>query len=90
MAIIVPEMTQVFGNAGYELPEPAAYLDTPEKREIYKTGKTTIETSGLTKLAAGKPEAGADYDFSGEVPAGYEWCPVSPVALTMDTKGPPA
>ncbi|MCA1761759.1 MAG: hypothetical protein ABR574_07765 [Cryomorphaceae bacterium] len=90
MAIIVPEMTQVFGNAGYELLEPSAYLDTPEKHEIYKTGKSTIETSGLTKLAAGKLEAGADYNFSGEVPAGYEWYPVSPTALSMDTKGPPA
>jgi len=34
----------------YELPEPSAYPDTPEKREIYKTSKTTIETDSRSRL----------------------------------------
>lgn len=88
MGIIVPVMKETFKKEGYEILEPEEFADTPEKSEAYKNGRDSIEATGFTKLIGGKIESGADEDFSGLVPEGYVFYPISPDNLGMDSKGP--
>ncbi|HKK39630.1 MAG TPA: hypothetical protein VJ949_09455, partial [Cryomorphaceae bacterium] len=81
MSIIVPVMDKTFEREGYEILEPEEFADTAEKLDAYKNGRDSIEATGFTKLIGGKIESGADEDFSGMVPAGYEFYPISPENL---------